>query len=138
MFISNVSKIIAALVVSSLVLPASLTASLVFVAVYVSIFRSYLLVNRDANRIASTTASPLFSSFAEALRGIVTIRAFTKGDGYRRRLCHIVDETLAYWYLAATLDVSRVEVQLSARRLTSRASRFGCRSVRSFSRPAAC
>ncbi|BGP56557.1 hypothetical protein JCM8202v2_004182 [Rhodotorula sphaerocarpa] len=105
MFTSNICRIMTALVVSALVLPASLAFSFLFAVVYISIFRSYLLVNRDANRIASTTASPLFSSFAEALRGVVTIRAFAKQELYRSRLCHIVDETLAFWYLSATLDI---------------------------------
>jgi ABC-type transport system involved in cytochrome bd biosynthesis fused ATPase/permease subunit len=107
MFMSNICKIITALVVSSLVLPASLASTFVFAVIYVRIFRSFLLLSRDANRIASTTASPLFASFGEALRGIVTIRAFGKQHEYRSRLCHIVDETLAFWYLTATLDVRR-------------------------------
>ncbi|GAA5991157.1 hypothetical protein JCM10908_006564 [Rhodotorula pacifica] len=105
MFLSNICKIVTALVVSTLVLPASLATTLVFAVVYVQIFRSFLLLSRDANRIASTTASPLFASFGEALRGIVTIRAFGKQHDYRSRLCHIVDETLAFWYLGATLDI---------------------------------
>lgn len=113
MFTSNICRIITALVVSALVLPASLAFSFLFAVVYISIFRSYLLVNRDANRIASTTASPLFSSFAEALRGVVTIRAFAKQELYRSRLCHIVDETLAFWYLSATLDVRITDMSAS-------------------------
>lgn len=105
MFLSNVCKILTALAVSSFVLPTSLGSTLVFALVYVRTFRSFLLLSRDANRIASTTASPLFASFGEALRGIVTVRAFGKQRHYRDRLCHIVDETLAFWYLGATLDV---------------------------------
>lgn len=97
--------LVAALVVISLVLPAALGTSVIFALIYSTIFRSYLLVNRDVNRIAATTASPLFASFAEALRGITTIRAFNKQKEYRARLCSIVDETLAFWYCSATLDV---------------------------------
>jgi len=44
--------------------------------------------------------------FAEALRGVTSIRAFSKEHQFRHRLCKIVDETLAFWYLSATLDVS--------------------------------
>ncbi|BGP41473.1 hypothetical protein JCM10449v2_005460 [Rhodotorula kratochvilovae] len=104
-FASNIATMIAALAVTSAVLPAALVSSLAFAGIYASIFRSYLLVNRDVNRIAATTASPLFSSFGEALRGITTIRAFGKQKEYRARLCRIVDETLAFWYLGATLDI---------------------------------
>ncbi|GAA5888564.1 hypothetical protein JCM6882_008999 [Rhodosporidiobolus microsporus] len=104
-FAGNIVSMVASLTVVSIVLPAALLSSIVFAATYAYIFRSYLIVNRDVNRIAATTASPLFSSFAEALRGIATIRAFGKQKEYRARLCHIVDETLAFWYLGATLDV---------------------------------
>ncbi|GAA5843446.1 hypothetical protein JCM11251_001410 [Rhodosporidiobolus azoricus] len=104
-FGGNMVSMVASLAVVSFVLPAALVSSLVFAIIYANIFRSYLIVNRDVNRIASTTASPLFSSFAETLRGIATIRAFRKQKDYRAKLCHIVDETLAFWYLGATLDV---------------------------------
>uniref|UniRef100_A0A0K3C7N0 BY PROTMAP: gi/647394901/emb/CDR36136.1/ RHTO0S01e15060g1_1 [Rhodosporidium toruloides] n=1 Tax=Rhodotorula toruloides TaxID=5286 RepID=A0A0K3C7N0_RHOTO len=104
-FAVQMAFLIAALVVISVVLPVALGTSLIFALIYSTIFRSYLLVNRDVNRIAATTASPLFASFAEALRGITTIRAFGKQKEYRARLCNIVDETLAFWYCSATLDI---------------------------------
>ncbi|GAA5998451.1 uncharacterized protein JCM10292_002702 [Rhodotorula paludigena] len=104
-FVGNIAQMVAALGVVSFVLPAALVSSVLFMAIYASIFRSYLVVNRDVNRIAATTASPLFSSFAEALRGIVTIRAFGKQKEYRARLCRTIDDTLSFWYLGATLDV---------------------------------
>ncbi|GJN90292.1 hypothetical protein Rhopal_003300-T1 [Rhodotorula paludigena] len=104
-FVGNIAQMVAALGVVSFVLPAALVSSVLFMAIYACIFRSYLVVNRDVNRIAATTASPLFSSFAEALRGIVTIRAFGKQREYRARLCRTIDDTLSFWYLGATLDV---------------------------------
>ncbi|GAA5889236.1 hypothetical protein JCM5296_005842 [Sporobolomyces johnsonii] len=96
---------VASLVVSAVILPPAIVPSLVFAVTYGAIFSRYLRVNRDVNRIAATTASPLFSSFAEALRGITTIRAFARQTEYRHRLCQIVDDTLAFWYLSATLDI---------------------------------
>ncbi|GAA6016243.1 hypothetical protein JCM10207_000442 [Rhodosporidiobolus poonsookiae] len=104
-FGGNIISMVASLTVVSIVLPAALGSSFVFAVTYFYIFRAYLSVNRDVNRIAATTASPLFSSFAEALRGIATIRAFAKQKEYRAQLCRIVDDTLAFWYLSATLDV---------------------------------
>ncbi|GAA5864726.1 hypothetical protein JCM8547_008286 [Rhodosporidiobolus lusitaniae] len=104
-FAGNVISMAASLIVVSIVLPTALISSIFFAATYYYIFRSYLVVNRDVNRIAATTASPLFSSFAEALRGVTTIRAFGKQREYRARLCEIIDDTLAFWYLGATLDV---------------------------------
>ncbi|GAA6040571.1 hypothetical protein JCM8097_005469 [Rhodosporidiobolus ruineniae] len=104
-FAGNIVSMAASLIVVSIVLPAALVSSAVFALTYAYIFRSYLTVSRDVNRIAATTASPLFSSFAEAVRGITTIRAFAKQREYRAKLCEVVDETLAMWYLTATLDV---------------------------------
>ncbi|CEQ41154.1 SPOSA6832_02846 [Sporobolomyces salmonicolor] len=106
----------ASLIVSAVILPSAIVPSLVFAVTYGAVFSRYLRVNRDVNRIAATTASPLFSSafdstpktlttgFAEALCGVTTIRAFARQTEYRHRLCQVVDDTLAFWYLGATLD----------------------------------
>ncbi|GAA5987197.1 hypothetical protein JCM11641_006056 [Rhodosporidiobolus odoratus] len=104
-FAGNIISMVASLTVVSVVLPAALASSIVFALTYAYIFRAYLSVSRDVNRIAATTASPLFSSFGEAVRGITTIRAFAKQKAYRTRLCEIIDTTLSCWYLNATLDV---------------------------------
>ncbi|GAA5928190.1 hypothetical protein JCM1841_003816 [Sporobolomyces salmonicolor] len=95
----------ASLIVSAVILPSAIVPSLVFAVTYGAVFSRYLRVNRDVNRIAATTASPLFSSFAEALCGVTTIRAFARQTEYRHRLCQVVDDTLAFWYLGATLDI---------------------------------
>ncbi|GAA6058989.1 hypothetical protein JCM10212_001699 [Sporobolomyces blumeae] len=94
-----------ALFASGVILPSAVPATVLFAAAYGYVFRDYLCLSRDVNRIASTTASPLFASFAEALRGVTTIRAFSRERMFRRRLCQIIDETLAFWYLTATLDI---------------------------------
>jgi hypothetical protein len=44
------------------ILPSAVVTTLLFACIYGYTFRNYLLLNRDANRIASTTASPLFAS----------------------------------------------------------------------------
>lgn len=51
-----------ALLASGFILPSAIVPTLLFALLYGYIFRNYLLLNRDANRIASTTASPLFAS----------------------------------------------------------------------------
>lgn len=55
--------------------------------------------------------------FAEALRGVTTIRAYSKESQFRHRLCKIVDETLAFWYLSATLDVRSCPLLFSSIRI---------------------
>ncbi|GAA5895594.1 uncharacterized protein JCM6883_001558 [Sporobolomyces salmoneus] len=104
-FLHQGTSMVVALLAGGFILPAAIVPTVIFATIYVQIFRKYLLLNRDANRIASTTSSPLFSSFAEALRGVTIIRAFSQEGRFRRRLCRNVDETLAFWYLSATLDV---------------------------------
>ena len=130
-FLHQSTSMFVALLAGGLILPAAIVPTLLFASLYGFTFRNYLCLNRDANRIASTTSSPLFASalssrqriryslsltaksflgFAEALRGVTTIRAFAKERHFRRRLCSIIDETLAFWYLSATLDVGTAAV----------------------------
>lgn len=51
-----------ALLAGGFILPSAVVPTLLFAAIYAYTFRNYLCLNRDANRIASTTASPLFAS----------------------------------------------------------------------------
>ena len=59
----------AALVVTTVILPAAFVPTACFALVYAVYFVRYLAVNRDLNRIAATTASPIFSGFQEVLVG---------------------------------------------------------------------
>jgi len=51
-----------ALLASGFILPSAIAPTLLFAGIYGYIFRNYLMLNRDSNRIASTTASPLLAS----------------------------------------------------------------------------
>lgn len=95
----------ASLGVTSFVLPVAIAPTACFGIVYIVMFTRYLSVNRDLNRIAATTASPLFSGFHEVLVGITTIRAFGRERDYRRKVAEIIDRTLGIWYCSCTLDV---------------------------------
>ncbi|KAM0786571.1 hypothetical protein ACM66B_002027 [Microbotryomycetes sp. NB124-2] len=104
-FITYIWSMATALAVTSYILPSAVLPTACFAAVYTFIFVRYLGVSRDLNRIASTTASPLFTGFQRVLTGITTIRAFGRQKDYRARVCQVLDETLGLWYASATLDV---------------------------------
>ncbi|KAK4046805.1 hypothetical protein OIV83_005800 [Microbotryomycetes sp. JL201] len=104
-FITYIWSMVTALAVTAYILPSAILPTACFAAVYTFIFIRYLGVSRDLNRIASTTASPLFTGFQQVLTGITTIRAFGRQRDYRARVCDILDETLGLWYASATLDV---------------------------------
>lgn len=95
----------ASLVVTSFILPSAIFPTAAFALVYSFMFRRFLRVSRDLNRIAATTASPLFSGFQAVLVGITTIRAFGRESAYRRNVCQVLDENLGIWYASCTLDV---------------------------------
>ncbi|SCZ87687.1 BZ3500_MvSof-1268-A1-R1_Chr2-2g05153 [Microbotryum saponariae] len=106
---SNFAGMIISLVISfginMYILPLGIIPILGVGAVYLYIFSRWLNVSRDLNRIAATTASPLFSGFQQVLVGISTIRAFGREKNYRRHVCKVLDDTLSMWYASATIDV---------------------------------
>ncbi|KDE05641.1 hypothetical protein MVLG_04012 [Microbotryum lychnidis-dioicae p1A1 Lamole] len=106
---SNFAGMIISLVISFginiYVLPLGMIPILGVGVVYLYIFFRWLNVSRDLNRIAATTASPLFSGFQQVLVGISTIRAFGREKNYRRHVCKVLDDTLSMWYANATIDV---------------------------------
>ena len=104
-FAGNVLSMAASLGVTSWLLPSAILPTALFAFMYTLMFRRYLRVSRDLNRIAATTASPLFSGFQTVLAGLTTIRAFGRESAYRRQVCHVIDDTLSIWYSACTLDV---------------------------------
>lgn len=104
-FANNIWAMMTSLGVLSFILASAIVPTAGFAAIYTFMFVRYLGVSRDLNRIAATTASPLFSGFQQVLTGITTIRAFGRETDYRARVCDVLDETLGLWYASATLDV---------------------------------
>lgn len=102
---TNVFSMAASLVVTVVLLPSAVAPTAVASAIYGFIFVRFLRVSRDLNRIASTTASPLFSGFHHVLVGVSTIRAFSAEEAYRSRVMRVLDDTLSLWYASCTLDV---------------------------------
>lgn len=102
---TNVFSMAASLTVTAAVLPSAILPTALFAGIYCVIFIRFLRVSRDLNRIASTTASPLFSGFQQVLVGITTVRAFAQEEAHRQRVMRVLDETLSLWYASCTLDV---------------------------------
>lgn len=55
--------------VGTFIIPTAIAPTLAFGIIYFFTFTRYLGVSRDLNRIAATTASPLFSGFQQVLVG---------------------------------------------------------------------
>lgn len=102
---TNVFSMAASLIVTAAVLPSGILPTIIFGWMYCTIFSRFLRVSRDLNRIASTTASPLFSGFQQVLVGITTVRAFAQEEIYKQRVMKVLDDTLSLWYASCTLDV---------------------------------
>lgn len=71
--------------VGTFILPAAIGPTFAFGAIYFFIFTRYLGVSRDLNRIAATTASPLFSGFQQVLIGKLDRRCWWRGTLAPRR-----------------------------------------------------
>ncbi|SCV70403.1 BQ2448_1797 [Microbotryum intermedium] len=100
-FAGMIISLVISFSVNIYILPLGIIPMLAVGVIYLYIFFRWLNVSRDLNRIAATTASPLFS----VLVGISTIRAFGREKDYRRHVCEVLDDTLSMWYASATIDV---------------------------------
>lgn len=68
--------------------------------VYSKFFIAYTNTARDIRRIESVLRSPIFSSFAELLDGVVSVRAFGEERRFLINCTKRLDRaTAAYWYM---------------------------------------
>ena len=68
----------------------------------VAVAARYIRASRDLRRIESTARSPIFSGYAQALKGIATIRAFTAETRLIRALHQDLDTTVLcnyFWWM---------------------------------------
>ncbi|KAL7803630.1 P-loop containing nucleoside triphosphate hydrolase protein [Trichoderma aethiopicum] len=64
--------------------------------------RRYMVAARTIKRLESTNKSPVISHFASSLSGLSTIRAFSKGPEFTRRMFALIDDWAACsWYITA-------------------------------------
>ncbi|CAE6458080.1 unnamed protein product, partial [Rhizoctonia solani] len=82
----------------SVILPPFLIPAAIIAWLYYLIALSYVRTARDLKRMESNSRSPIFSSFAEVLEGIVTVRAFSAEQRFFDKLHKQVDDTNTMWY----------------------------------------
>ncbi|KAF8717299.1 P-loop containing nucleoside triphosphate hydrolase protein, partial [Rhizoctonia solani] len=82
----------------SVILPPFLLPAAIIAWLYYLIALSYVRTARDLKRMESNSRSPIFSSFAEVLEGIVTVRAFSAEQRFFDKLHKQVDDTNTMWY----------------------------------------
>ncbi|CAE6448018.1 unnamed protein product [Rhizoctonia solani] len=88
----------AGLLTVSVIVPPFLLPAAVIAWLYYLIALRYVRTARDLKRMESNSRSPIFSSFAEVLEGIVTVRAFSAEQRFFDKLHKQVDDTNTMWY----------------------------------------
>ncbi|KAH7316414.1 hypothetical protein B0J17DRAFT_724436 [Rhizoctonia solani] len=88
----------AGLLTVSVILPPFLLPAAIIAWLYYLIALKYVRTARDLKRMESNSRSPIFSSFAELLEGIVTVRAFSAEQRFFDKLHKQVDDTNTMWY----------------------------------------
>ncbi|GAA5828043.1 hypothetical protein JCM11251_005706 [Rhodosporidiobolus azoricus] len=73
-------------------IPAFLPAAAVISAMYALLGKIYLASSRELKRYESTTKSPIFSLFGEALQGVSTIRAYGDASRFMKDIFRLLDE----------------------------------------------
>ncbi|GAA5893134.1 hypothetical protein JCM6882_003894 [Rhodosporidiobolus microsporus] len=73
-------------------IPAFLPAAVVISAMYALLGKIYLASSRELKRYESTTKSPIFSLFGEALQGVSTIRAYGDASRFMKDIFRLIDE----------------------------------------------
>lgn len=68
------------------------------VAVYLYIGRYYLRTSRELKRLSSTSRSPIYSHFSEALTGVATIRAYNQCERFLQQMYKKIDDSNAPCY----------------------------------------
>ncbi|KAG8878137.1 hypothetical protein FRB98_006383 [Tulasnella sp. 332] len=91
-FIASVITVI--VVVPPFALPAVFAAF-----VYWKLSYGYVITGRMLRRMESTTRSPIFAAFGDALEGLVTVRAFSSERRFVDRTHTKVDLTIKIWLL---------------------------------------
>ncbi|KAG8687868.1 hypothetical protein FRC08_011730 [Ceratobasidium sp. 394] len=82
----------------SVILPPFLLPAALIAWLYYLLALGYVRTARDLKRMESNSRSPIFSSFAELLEGIVTVRAFSAEQRFFDVLHRQIDDTTTMWY----------------------------------------
>ncbi|KAL8573178.1 hypothetical protein ACOMHN_036163 [Nucella lapillus] len=98
MFIGCLMKVVATIVVVSIITPLVLTAVVPLAVVYFLIQRFYVATSRQLKRLESTSRSPIYSHFGETITGASTIRAFQQEDLFIQQSETRVDENQVCYY----------------------------------------
>jgi ABC-type multidrug transport system fused ATPase/permease subunit len=93
------------LLLCALIVPWFLLPSALLLAFGPRYVRGFLAATRDMQRIESTSSSPMYQAFSQALQGVVTLRAFGAEAQAAAHMRDITSTTMALWWAIATSDV---------------------------------
>jgi ATP-binding cassette subfamily C (CFTR/MRP) protein 1 len=71
---------------------------------YMSVQDLYLSSSRELKRLVSIGRSPIYSHFAETLRGAATVRAFDSVSAFESQHCTMVDANQAPYYCSIAIN----------------------------------
>ncbi|ERF71322.1 hypothetical protein EPUS_03476 [Endocarpon pusillum Z07020] len=96
----NAMGVISVIIAAVFVSPWMIAFALLQLVICMHYALRYLTGAREVKRLESNSKSPIFESFAAALMGISTIRAFDKAEIYVERMYRKIDTyAQAYWHL---------------------------------------
>ena len=108
-----ICQVLSILLVISGVTPWFILSMIPLFIIYFLIRRYFIASMRQMKRVDSVSKSPIFSHFAESLRGVETIRAYKAQGMFIKSMHGKVDNNLMYYYpinianrwLALRLDI---------------------------------
>ncbi|KDN42598.1 hypothetical protein K437DRAFT_158415 [Tilletiaria anomala UBC 951] len=95
-------NLLGSILILAVSLPAFIVPAALLSYLYITCAIGYVRASRDLRRIESVTRSPIFQGYGEALKGIVTIRAFTAETRLIQALYQDLDTTtscLWFWWM---------------------------------------
>ncbi|KAJ4839221.1 Multidrug resistance-associated protein 9 [Turnera subulata] len=104
MFLSNVWQLLSALVLIGIVSMISLWAIIPILFPFYAVYLYYQATSRELRRLDSTSRSPIYSQFGEALNGLSSIHAYQAYDRVADINGKFVDDNFRFYFANLTAN----------------------------------
>jgi len=103
--INNAFALLGFLLICGYIVPWFLLPCAVGLVLGPYMVRGFIAATRDLQRIEATSMTPLYAVFGEAVRGLITIRAFGAEKLYIDRLTTTLEVVSAQWWCICSIEV---------------------------------
>ncbi|CAD6904542.1 unnamed protein product [Tilletia controversa] len=103
--INNAFALLSFLLICGYIVPWFLLPCVIGLVLGPYLVRGFLAATRDLQRIEATSMTPLYAVFGEAVRGLMTIRAFGAEPLYIRNLTTTLEVVSAQWWCICSIEV---------------------------------